>query len=478
MKAELRRLLVGVLVIVALLGACTNDERGAPDATTAVTSSLAQSGRGSPLGAKWDWPRYEMYKALIEGLGGATFYEFEWCQVEPEEGHRSWQRVDRNVDRLVASGLRPYLKVRIGSCWATGGSVDEPRGAQEKTPSAMPLNTAAYRDFVEEAVRRYTPRGVRTYAIENEANVPEFWAGTPLEYGTLVREGAAAVHGSGTDARVFDSGLSSTAYGVGIARHLLEQGREQEAVAAYNRYYERRLPARAQDFPPASSAEDLVHAFHTEQGRRNLAYLDATFALVRDGVIDGYQLHFYEHWSQVEPLLEFVRSEAGNRLPIEAWEAGIFWPASSGDLDVLADETTKLVVSLLGGGVDQVIFLPLAWDPGGTQDREVRWGLFEPDGSPRPAAAALLQIAASTSGGETRWERIAHDQLQGVVLKSSEHWLWLIWSDSVTTITPSSPEAEVTVHDNTGTPLACCQGGLEVGVSPLLVRTPVGARLE
>jgi hypothetical protein len=59
------------------------------------------------------------------------------------------------------------LKLRVGTCWATGGSAQYERGSKGKTESLMPADLAAYRAWVRSAVTRYSAKGVNAYAIEN-----------------------------------------------------------------------------------------------------------------------------------------------------------------------------------------------------------------------------------------------------------------------------------------------------------------------
>src|SRR5206468_8589508 len=112
------------------------------------------------------------------GLGGGdTFYELVWCDVEPAPGLRNWSRIDEVVGGAAAVGFEMNLKIRIGSCWATGSRL-EARGGKNKTASLMPTDMKAYDEFVRAVVSRYAPRGVHRYAVENEVNGNGFWQST------------------------------------------------------------------------------------------------------------------------------------------------------------------------------------------------------------------------------------------------------------------------------------------------------------
>lgn len=60
--------------------------------------------------------------------------------------------------------------------------------------------------------------------------------------------------------------------------------------------------------PVAHAGAELGSALRGEQPRRNLDYLEVTFSLIRDGVVDADQLHFYETWDNVPALLDYLRS--------------------------------------------------------------------------------------------------------------------------------------------------------------------------
>src|SRR3954447_12324248 len=97
-----RRLLVIVAVFALAATACRSG--GSDQKSTSTTAPSAASsgatppplGKPNPRGAKWDWSRLDAFKPYLASLsGGATFYDFAWCEIEPERGDRNWQSVDR-----------------------------------------------------------------------------------------------------------------------------------------------------------------------------------------------------------------------------------------------------------------------------------------------------------------------------------------------------------------------------------------------
>src|SRR4051794_31933813 len=196
------------MALVALLAAaCSSGGEGKRASSSTSSSSPATSGSSSgavppplgkpnPLGAKWDWNRLDAFKPYLASLsGGATFYDFAWCEIEPQPGKRNWASVDRVANSARDLGFELYLKIRTGSCWATSGSGAGNRRRSQKDASSMPKDMRTYESFMSEVVKRYSPLGVHEYAVENEVNAPLHWEGTPADYITLVTAAGRAIHG-------------------------------------------------------------------------------------------------------------------------------------------------------------------------------------------------------------------------------------------------------------------------------------------
>lgn len=384
------RAAVAACALAALLGACNDDETPKADAPTASTG-----GRPHPLGFKWDLPRVDRYAEFLGSVaGGATFTEVVWCDVEPSPGDYDWSLPDRIVAKAVDLGARVFLKLRVGSCWANDDRGGAERGVnRRRTASAIPHDLDAYRTFVRDAVRRY--ESVEQFAIENEVNSPSFWSSTVDDYRALVGTAAAVIRAERPSARVFDSGISSVGYGVAIAAARLESGDADGAVDVYRRYYARRFSSR-DEFPDIEDAAALRAVLASDEARRHRSYLDVALQLARDDQTDGIQLHFYEPADAAPDLVEYVTS-AGGGAPVEAWEVGLFWPGDPEPGDA-ADEALRSVAGLLGAGVRQVIWLPMAHNPDGRRAEEVRLGAVNADASLRPLGLALAEAAAALSG--------------------------------------------------------------------------------
>jgi hypothetical protein len=470
------RLVALLALVAAAAGACTNAREPVPSATTqppaAPSAGRAAPGGGNPLGVKWDWSRLDSFTPYLKGLaGGATFYELVWCQVEPQPGQRDWSVVDRVVHSSQRLGYRQYLKIRVGSCWVNGDRGGHVRGKKRKTASAMPDDLHAYRGFVDAAVRRYAALGVHEYAVENEPNAANFWQGTPQQLERLVVEAAAAIRAADPKALVVDPGVSSTAYGVAIAKRLLDAGRPADAVAAYQRYYARRFPVRGRNLPQAHDEAELRAALQTEQAGGNLAYLQLADRLAATKVVDVRQLHFYEPWDNVPALLDYLDATLPAGFPVQAWEVGMFWVGGSDQPQARAGEVVKTVASLLAGGVRPVIWLPLAYDPAGSAG-EPRYGLLDPDGTVRPAGDAVRSMAAA-AGRASSLRAVRSTSVSGVAFGAAGSTTLVVWSAGEATVA-APPGGGASAQQVGGQQLPWGAGGLRVGTEPVLLTVPIG----
>lgn len=458
--------------VVMFLFACSapRGEEGAPAPTRPSVTSEGErpSGRqvaANPFGLKWNWEQAETLASYLDRTaGGATFFLVSWCEVEREQGQRDWREVDRVAAGARQLGYELYLKVRVGSCWATGGAAGAGTGRRNRTPSLMPTRLDAYLDFVGEAVTRYSPMGVHAWGVENEVNALNFWRGTPEEYTRLARDVAGKIRSVDRQARVFDSGLSSIAYGGLLARRLIDEGKPEEALRSYQRYYARRFANAQFVYPRANSVEDLNRALSSDVAHRAQRFLDATIALYRDRIVDGFQLHYYDPWTELPAVLDYLRDRLGPDSLIEAWEVGVAWPGPDYDASEHAAEVVKLFSTLLGAGVRRAIYLPVAFTPGGQRADELVRGLVEPDGTVRPAGDAYVELL-SVAKGETSRTRISAGRFRGLAFSAGPRTTLVLWAEGEATL-PETLAADV--RDLRGRPLQP-KSGVAVTGMPVVV---------
>lgn len=428
----MRRLLALLAASALVLAGCTSDPSPAPPKPTQTFKipTPGQTARGTTaFGAHWDWNRYEQFVPYLQKLkGSSTYYELSWCDIEKTQGSPDWAALDRIAERSQELGIRLDLKIRIGVCWATGGTAAHTRGQAGKTESKMPLDLAAYQKFVGDLVKRYQPLGVTQYAIENEVNAQQYWAGTATQYQELVRAGAEAIHAADPKAQVVDSGISSVAIGMGITDRLVKAGQADAAVTAYQAYFARRVGTRGKQIPQVSDEAGLRAALANPVNVRNLEYLAATEKLLDDGVVQVRQLHFYEHPDGITALLDYLKAETPKDVPVEAWEVGRFEKTADAQAAEVADEMTKVTSRLAAGGITEIVWLPLAYNPDNKAGAEVRYGLLDPDGTERQAGKALAGLAGAARGATAT--PVSQDGLDGVAFSGTTGTKMVLWSAS------------------------------------------------
>ncbi|MEH1130529.1 hypothetical protein [Micromonospora sp. CPCC 206061] len=446
------------VALVLFLAACTGSEP-APPPTPSTTAPTPSATGTTVFGAHWDWNRYDAFQPYLRKLAGsATYHELTWCAVERQQGQRDWTAVDQVATRSRDLGITLHLKIRVGVCWATGGTAQYTRGQANKTESAMPRDLATYKGFVDAVVRRYQPYGVREYAIENEVNAPSYWAGSTADYTKLVEAAAEAIRAADPKALVVDSGISSVAYGMGVADRLLRAGQQDQAAQAYQRYFQRRIGTRGQKIPA-----DAAAAMSVPENVRSLQFLAATEALLDRKVVDVRQVHFYEHWTAVPDLMGYLSAENPAGTPIEAWEVGQFWRTPTGDDDARAGEMVKAVTQLVAAGVREVIWLPLAYNPNNRQGSEVRYGLLDPDGAERVAGRMMADLATAARGATA--QPVSDKGLRGVAFRRGGESTLVVWSDGGPVTVPGGSGvsgAEVGKPPSTG--------DVKVTATPVLLR--------
>ncbi|WP_243058740.1 hypothetical protein [Nocardioides sp. SR21] len=446
--------------------------RDVPDASggPATTAPPVTPGRGAapgsgPLGLKWNRALTATLDFVQRSRSGWTFYEVEWCDVEPTPGDYDWAMVDQFVREARGLGQEPMLKLRTGQCWATEPPIDERRDTTEnlsKAPSTPATDLPAYLDFVRAAVRRYSARGIVDYAVENEPDTINHWAGTVSEYRKLVVVVAREIRQASPSAHVLDGGASSTSYGVAMAASQLRR-QPRLALRTYRHYYARRIDGDASRWPAVKGVAELRQVLASPQARRAVRAVDAGVRLANSGAVDAYQLHYYEPTSRLPSVLRYLDRRLRDRVPVEAWEIGVAWPGAGYDERLQADEVYRLVALLLRADIRRVVYLPVAFTPAPGKV-EVFRGLTTPDGTVLPAGGGWQELAASLAGLRGAAIHDARGRLRGVTWSVGRQQAALVWArGGPVRLDPTDVERVV---DATGSVVT---GSPVVGRQPVLV---------
>jgi hypothetical protein len=93
---------------------------------------------------------------------------------------------------------------------------------------------------------------------------------------------------------------------------------------------------------------------------------------------------------------------------------------------VVADEMTKVASRLAAGGITEVVWLPLAYNPQNKAGAEVRAGLLDPDGKERQAGTMMAGLAGAARDATAA--PVSQDGLNGVAFTGDQGTKMVLWS--------------------------------------------------
>jgi polysaccharide biosynthesis protein PslG len=99
-------------------------------------------------------------------------FDFSWADIQ-RDGRNSydWTKYDAVVSAANARGIKVLGLITYTPAWA--------RPSNCTTIFCAPKNLNDYKNFVSQAVTRYSPMGVHYWEIWNEPNITNFWQPTP-----------------------------------------------------------------------------------------------------------------------------------------------------------------------------------------------------------------------------------------------------------------------------------------------------------
>ena len=308
-------------------------------------------------------------KELDASLDRAVELGAEWVRTDLDWGFVS-QAPDQydwtNFDRVVAAANKRGLKVMpilLGT----------PEYARKKSCKQLwacpPADVTRLADFAGAAAARYTPRGVTTWQIWNEPNIWLFWTDPdPVAYAQMLDEASRSIRGADPKATIVFGGLA--------------------ALPATDRVIESRAFLRAVCDQGVCGDMDALayHPYTFPDLASNPSSDDAPWARIADSkdnfvdILDEYGLDDVPIW-----LTEFGAPTGGNGI------------ASDGTIALRVGEvdhvTEKRQAEIAFDSVASAVVTPrvkmLVWytdvdlpERGG---RQAHYGLFLPDGKPKPA---------------------------------------------------------------------------------------------
>ena len=131
--------------------------------------------------------------------------EFDWTLSEPRQGWFEWAKFDQAVEVLRAHNVAVLGKLVYSAQWASSA----PSGASSPT-LYPPRNPADYAAWARAVVHRYKDR-VHIWEIWNEENNPTFWRPAPnaTAYAALLKAAYAAIKAEDPTATVLIGGVST-----------------------------------------------------------------------------------------------------------------------------------------------------------------------------------------------------------------------------------------------------------------------------
>lgn len=108
-----------------------------------------------------------------------------WRDIEPRKGRYQWASLDAAVAATQASGSKVLLVLGPTPAWAASAK-NKRFDIKGPGSSSPPAKNADFTRYVNAVTRRYKGR-IEAYQIWNEANLLNFWRGTPAQMAALTQ---------------------------------------------------------------------------------------------------------------------------------------------------------------------------------------------------------------------------------------------------------------------------------------------------
>lgn len=227
---------------------------------------------------------------------------------------------------------------------------------------------------------------VRHYSIANE--VPSTWSDTVENYGKMLSTAHAAIKSVDKTAIVLDSGVSSLTYVGLVAKEIRVSKGDRAAMEFINGYTKLHSAKPLNQFLPVNTPDKLDSILNSKENKEALDYIDMVFKSHCDQ-FDAYQLHFYQEWPYLEKVLDWIKTTMNKTKcikPIQIWELGYGVDnIQKYDRGAHAENVKESLTIAVNQGVKLINYVTFYEKSG------LARGLFEPNGEPKPAAAAFKE---------------------------------------------------------------------------------------
>jgi len=183
-----------------------------------------------------------------------------WGQVEQSKGQYWWN----GLDAAVGNGNKAHANsmIVLGSTPKWAASNVKQGTYPNKGAASMPKNIADWKSWVTAVVTRYKG-SVGSYQIWNEANLTNYWAGTPKQMATLTKEAYKIVKSIDPTAKVVSA--SSTV----------------RLTARYNKFFPAYLKALRKQGWPIDAVSVHTYPAGNETPAARVGYIQKTQADMR-----------------------------------------------------------------------------------------------------------------------------------------------------------------------------------------------------
>ncbi len=338
-----------------------------------ASSARAQEVTGpavSPFGINAHVPDDTTLDRMVAAGVDWVRYDFNWIQLEPQQGQFNWGFMDRAVASARSRGLHIFATLAYAPGWANGNR-------NQSFPAVDPADWAR---FVTACVNRYG-NDIEHWGMWNEPNLDHFYSGTRDQYiDEVLIVGARAAKAADPDCFVLGPELSD-----------LNSGEWWDWL---------------EDVMVRAGDEIDIVTHHIYDGDADTVFEE----------LDGKPLS--------KPSFKYIMDSFGQGQEVWLTETG--WQTADVSEPVQAAETRKLLEGVLARSyVTKVFPYEAKDDPNITS----KWGIIRDDHSPKlahgevqaitnanPIAGALLRFEAEThfqhatgSGVPEGWQASASD---------------------------------------------------------------------
>ncbi len=189
-NARSRLTVTAGLAALALLAAGCSSDSPEPASTSAATAEasgapVADGVPGSLIGMHIEGAEAGVWASAPFGALRLWDNGTAWSQIEVEPGVFKWDNLEGILENAESKGMDDVLMV-LGTTPKWNASELSPDDYPQPGAASAPKDLEAWDAWVTEVATRYKGR-ISAYQIWNEANLKNFWGGTPEEMADLTK---------------------------------------------------------------------------------------------------------------------------------------------------------------------------------------------------------------------------------------------------------------------------------------------------